>query len=59
MRGVNKTVKTYEYYRSKDKAFAAEVDKIRLILAGAGERKQPPPFPEFSREYLGQEVFTH
>jgi hypothetical protein len=59
MRSVGKSVKTYEYYRSSDKAFATEVDRIRLVRAGADVRKQPPPFEAFSREYLGQEVFTH
>lgn len=54
-----KSVKTYDYYRNSDEAFRKEIESIRLRLAGGVVARDVPPFPEFSKKYLGQEVFLH
>lgn len=60
MNRVGKTMKTWDYYRASDKAFGAEVDKIRAMLAaGADGRKDVPGFELFCEKYLGQKLFWH
>jgi len=62
MDAVGRSVKTYEYYRKTDPQFATACDKVRSMTA-RGEINAPtrevPPFPEFSKTYLGVEVFEH
>ena len=59
---VGRSIKTYEYYRKTDPDFALAIDKIRSMTARGemgGPTQEVPPFPEFSKKYLGTEVFTH
>lgn len=59
---VGRSIKTYEYYRKTDPDFALAIDKIRSMTARGemgGPTQKVPPFPEFSKKYLGTEVFTH
>lgn len=62
MDAVGRSVKTYEYYRKTDPAFATQIDKVRSLTA-RGELQtgtvELPPFEEFSEKYLGTKVFTH
>jgi hypothetical protein len=59
MHRIGKSMKTWEYYRATDKAFAAEVDRIRAMLNGADGGKEVPSFETFCKDYLGQELFWH
>ena len=59
---VGRSIKTYEYYRKTDPDFALGIDKIRALTARGeigGPTAEVPPFPEFSKKFLGTEVFTH
>ncbi|MDT0442308.1 hypothetical protein [Streptomyces johnsoniae] len=58
---VGKVRKTYEYYRKSDSEFRAAADAALAAVTAkrAGERREVPDFPEFSREYLGNELFWH
>jgi hypothetical protein len=53
---VGRSIKTYEYYRKTDPDFALAIDKIRSMTARGemgGPTQEVPPFPEFSKKYLG------
>jgi hypothetical protein len=57
-----RSIKTYEYYRSTDKVFAGQVDRIRGSLRGealAESEETSLTFAEFRKKYLGQETFPH
>jgi len=58
---VGRSVKTYEYYRKTDPAFATAIDRLRSMVARGemGSTTEVPPFPEFSEKYLGTQVFLH
>ena len=58
---VGRSVKTYEYYRKTDPAFATAIDRLRSMVARGemGSTTEVPPFPEFSEKYLGTQVFPH
>ena len=56
---VGKSEKTYEYYRNSDEAFKAEIAQIRTQLSAGGVRKAVPEFEEFTKTYLGHEMFPH
>jgi len=59
---VDKSLKTYEYYRKTDKDFADKVDRERLFIArgkGLVERVDVPDFPEFCERYLKNKLFDH
>ena len=62
MDAVGRSVKTYEYYRKTDSAFATQIDKVRSMTA-RGELQtgtvELPSFAEFSERYLGTQVFAH
>ena len=59
---VDKSLKTYEYYRRTDKDFANAIDRARTLIArGKGNLPQVevPDFPEFSEKYLHNKLFQH
>lgn len=58
MEYVGKSDKTYEYYKSSDKKWAADLAKIRAQLAGQSWT-EVPDFETFSRKYLGMDLFNH
>lgn len=54
--------KSYAYYRKTDKEFAERMDHIRQFRDTgqvAENRRAVPRFEEFSKKYLGAQVFTH
>ena len=60
MTKVGRTIKTYESWRYTDKEFAANVDRVRNGYQDSPvDRDNFPTFAEFSRDYLGAQVFPH
>lgn len=64
MQAVGRSPKTWEMWRSRDKVFAAEVDRVRADRADAKERGKDPDlarmgFEEFRKVYLGRETYDH
>ena len=63
MRAVGKSVKLWEYYRSTDKEFKENADKIRAARVTKGriqsEESLSLPFRDFRKEYLEAETFPH
>jgi hypothetical protein len=64
MKSVSRSMKTWEYWRREDKAFASKVDEIRAARnaarkRGVDENKTNISFEEFRREYLHSETFDH
>lgn len=64
MADVGRSAKTYEAWRSRDKEFAAEVDRVRADRAAAKERGKDPDlasidFETFRKVYLGQDTYPH
>ena len=63
MRAVGKSVKLWEYYRSSDKEFKENADKIRAARVSKGriqsEESLALPFRDFRKEYLEAETFPH
>lgn len=59
---VDKSLKTYEYYRRTDKDFANAIDRARTLIArgkGTLPQVEVPDFPEFSEKYLHNKLFQH
>ena len=57
-----KSIKTYEYYRRTDKAFADKIDRTRLGLRSknfASGDVHDLPFAEFRQRFLHQHTFPH
>lgn len=57
-----KTLKTYEYYRRSDKAFADKVDRTRLGLRTkvfASGDVHDIDFAEFRQRFLHSQTFPH
>ena len=63
MRAVGKSVKLWEYYRSTDKEFKENADKIRAARVTKGrtqsEESLSMGFRDFRKEYLESETFDH
>jgi hypothetical protein len=63
MRAVGKSVKLWEYYRSTDKEFKENADKIRAARVTKGrtqsEESLTKGFRDFRKEYLDSETFDH
>ena len=63
MRAVGRSVKLWEYYRSSDKEFKENADKIRAARVSKGRIQSADsltmPFREFRKEYLEAETFPH
>jgi hypothetical protein len=62
LEAVDKSEKTYEYYRSSDKEFARRFDEARDSFNNKKAKKvsvEVPDFPEFCEKYLGQRLFLH
>lgn len=60
MAKVDRTVDTYDQWRSRTPEFANRVDKLRARLkAGPGDRKDPGDFGEWRLKYLKMETFPH
>lgn len=62
-RKVGKSVKTYEYYRSSDKDFAAQIDKVRAARISGGRVTEAEnlkvDFETFRKEFLDSVTFPH
>ena len=57
-----KSIKTYEYYRSTDKGFAALADRARLGAKTKNFQEADVhdiSFAEFRKRFLHQETFAH
>jgi hypothetical protein len=51
-----------QYYRKSDAEFREAYDRLQLMRKSAApekERKEVPDFPEFCKEYLDTQLFTH
>lgn len=51
-----------QYYRKSDAEFRETYDRLQLMRKSAAperERKEVPDFPEFCKEYLDTQLFTH
>lgn len=58
MDAVDKSYKSFEYYKRSDDSFRREVERIRRLLDGS-ERPTVPNFPKFSEKYFGMKLFNH
>ncbi len=59
---VDRTRKTYEYWRASDRDFKAQIDGLRGYISEEVREVRSqgfPAFDEFSEEYLGSPVFGH
>lgn len=55
---VGRHVRTFEYWRKADPAFASDVDLIRARRVNGVDREKPS-FEDFRRDYLGSQTFNH
>lgn len=56
---VDRTVKTYEWWRASVPGFAEQVDRARAQLSGVEVPKEELDFAGFREKYLGMETFIH
>ena len=62
MRQVQRSVKTYEYWKQSDEEFAKELKIIRGVKSAqrdVSRGEHSSSFEEFREEYLGTQTFTH
>jgi hypothetical protein len=64
MASVSRSMKTWEYWRRSDKAFAKRVDETRAARKSAKNRGANPDataisFAEWRKEYLGYDTYPH
>jgi len=62
MKGVGRSISTYERWRRDDEDFVVSVERIRNMrngVSGPAPEREILSFPEFSEKYLDAKVFPH